>query len=185
MHKHPLFRHILFSLLFLFALTWTIFTRPSPSKTTSGRIPQPQVGFLAPNFDLSGLSGESVNLADLQGHVVVLNFWASWCPPCRSEMPAMQQLYQTYRNQGLIILAVNVSFQDTPTAMQLFLDSFAPSYPILLDPKATAYRLYEIQSLPTTFFIGQDGTIRDLAIGGPLTFAGLSNRVRPLLQKVP
>jgi thiol-disulfide isomerase/thioredoxin len=143
------------------------------------------VGFPAPAFSLTDLSGQTVNLADLRGKVVLLNFWASWCPPCRAEMPAIEQAYQSYRGRGLVVLAVNASYQDTPGGMETFLGSFAHSYLILRDENGTANRLYAVGSLPTTFFIGRDGTIRDMVIGGPLTAAGLSARIEPLLQEAP
>ena len=85
----------------------------------------------------------------------------------------------------MVVLAINASNQDTPGAMQAFLGSFTHSYPILLDPNGEVGRLYAVYSLPTTFFIGRDGTIRDLVVGGPLTVAGLSNRVEALLQEKP
>jgi cytochrome c biogenesis protein CcmG, thiol:disulfide interchange protein DsbE len=181
----PLFRRSLFTALLLLGLGWTILSRPAAAPTTDGRIPAPQVGFLAPPFSLTTLDGQTVDLSAYQGQVVLLNFWASWCPPCRAEMPAIQQVYQSYRDQGLVVLAINASYQDTPAARQSFLGSFAYSFPILLDDGSTVNRLYAVYSLPTTFFIDRKGTIRDLVVGGPLTAAGLSARVETLLQEAP
>ena len=126
-------RRILSLALLLLGLGWTVLSRPAAASTTAGRIPAPQVGFLAPAFKLTDLDGQTVNLSDYQGQVVLFNFWASWCPPCRSEMPAIQQVYESYRDQGLEVLAVNASYQDTSAAMQTFLGSFEHSFPILLD----------------------------------------------------
>jgi cytochrome c biogenesis protein CcmG, thiol:disulfide interchange protein DsbE len=181
----PLIRRSLYIALLLLGLGWTILSRPAAASTTAGRIPAPQVGFLAPTFTLTNLDGQSVHLSDYQGQVVLLNFWASWCPPCRAEMPAIQQVYQNYRGQGLVVLAINASYQDTPAAMQTLLGSFAHSFPILLDKDSSVNRLYAVNSLPSTFFIDRQGTIRDLVIGGPLTTAGLSARVERLLQEAP
>jgi len=178
-------RRILSLALLLLGLGWTVLSRPAAASTTAGRIPAPQVGFLAPAFKLTDLDGQTVNLSDYQGQVVLLNFWASWCPPCRSEMPAIQQVYESYRDQGLAVLAVNASYQDTSAAMQTFLGSFEHSFPILLDENGAVNRLFAVNSLPTTFFIGRDGTIHDLVVGGPLTAAGLSARVEVLLQETP
>ena len=184
----PVPRKILYLAVLLLGLVWTVLSRPpagAAGTATAGRIPAPQAGFLAPAFALTDLSGQSVNLSDYRGKIVILNFWASWCPPCRAEMPAIQQMYQSYQGQGLIVLAVDASNQDTPGAMQTFLRSFEHSFPILLDSTGEVNRLYAISSLPTTFFIGRDGTIRDLVIGGPLTIAGLSTRIKALFQEKP
>jgi len=178
-------RRGLYLAILLLGVAWTVYSRPLAGSTTSGQIPAPQVGFLAPSFTLTDLHGQTVSLSDYQGKVVLLNFWASWCPPCRAEMPAIQQVYQSYQERGLDVLAINVSNQDTPRAMQDFLGTFAHSYPILLDTNGEVGRLYAVNSLPTTFFIGRDGIIQELVFGGPLTVAGLSNRVEALLQEKP
>jgi cytochrome c biogenesis protein CcmG, thiol:disulfide interchange protein DsbE len=184
----PVYRRILFLAILLLGFAWTVLSRPaegSAGAIMAGRIPAPQVGFLASPFTLTELTGKTIQLSDYQDQVVVLNFWASWCPPCRVEMPAIQQLYQTYQSQGLVVLAINTSYQDLPADMQTFIASFMHTYPILLDKDGEVNRQYAVSSLPTTFFIGRDGMIRDLVIGGPLTLAGLSNRVEALLQELP
>jgi cytochrome c biogenesis protein CcmG, thiol:disulfide interchange protein DsbE len=171
--------------LVLLGVVWTLLSRPATALTTAGEGTVPQVGFMAPAFTLTDLDGQNVNLSDHLGKVVVLNFWASWCPPCRAEMPAIQQVYQDFQDQGLVVLAVNVANQDTMTAMLTFLGSFEHTFPILLDENGAVNRLYAVSSLPTTFFIDREGMIRDLVVGGPLTTAGLSARVESLLQEVP
>ncbi|HVM72896.1 MAG TPA: redoxin domain-containing protein [Anaerolineales bacterium] len=181
----PVSRRVLYLAIFLLGLAWTVLSRPAAGVTTSGQIPAPQVGFAAPAFTLAEQNGQSVSLSDTRGKVVILNYWASWCPPCRAEMPAIQQVYQSYQARGLIVLAINASNQDRLAAMQAFLGSFAHSYPILLDTNGEAGRLYAVNSLPTTFFIGRDGMIQDLVVGRPLTVAGLSSRVEVLLQEKP
>ena len=181
----PGLRRILYIAFLLLGLIWTVFSRPVAGATTNGRIPAPQVGFLAPAFTLTDLHGQTVSLSDYQGQVVLLNFWASWCPPCRAEMPAIQQVYENYRNRGLIVLSINASYQDVPAKMKTFLESFTYSFPILLDERGAVNQIYAISSLPTTFFIDRDGKVRDLVIGGPLTIAGLSARIEALLQESP
>jgi cytochrome c biogenesis protein CcmG/thiol:disulfide interchange protein DsbE len=181
----PVIRRILYLTVLLLGLGWVVLSRPAAGSTTAGRIPAPQVGFQAPAFTLTNLAGQIVNLSDYQGQVVLLNFWASWCPPCRAEMPAFEQVYQSYQGRGLVVLAVNASNQDTPEDRSAFLGSFTHSFTILPDESGAVNQLYAITSLPTTFFIGRDGTIRDVVIGGPLTIAGLSTRVETLLQEVP
>jgi cytochrome c biogenesis protein CcmG, thiol:disulfide interchange protein DsbE len=182
---HSVSRRILYLAIFLLGFGWTVVSRPAVSSTTAGRIPAPQVGFLGPSFKLTDLSGQTVNLSDYQGQAIMLNFWASWCPPCRVEMPAFQQVFQSYQDQGLVVLAVNASYQDVPADMKIFLETFTPSFPILLDDSGLVARLYAISSLPTTFIIGKDGTIREIIVGGPLSFAGLSTRAEALLQEAP
>ena len=178
-------RRGLYLAIFLLCVAWTVYSRPLTGSTTSGQTPSPQVGFLAPVFSLTDLHGQTVSLSDYQGRVVLLNFWASWCPPCRAEMPAIQQVYVNYRNRGLIVLSINASYQDVPAKMKTFLGSFTTSFPILLDERGAVNRLYAISSLPTTFFIGRDGKVHDLVIGGPMTIAGLSARIEALIQETP
>ena len=178
-------RRLLFSLLFLLAAAWTVFTRPAPGAPVAADMSAPQVGFTAPAFSFQALDGQRENLADLRGRAVVLNFWASWCPPCRAEMPAVQTVYVHYRDRGLVVLAVDAGAQDSPANMQTFLDGFAHSYIILRDESGALNRLYAVGALPTTYFIGRDGKVHDLVIGGPLSEAGLSARVEALLQEVP
>jgi cytochrome c biogenesis protein CcmG/thiol:disulfide interchange protein DsbE len=178
-------RRVLYLAIFLLGFVWMVQSRPAIGSTTAGRIPAPQVGFLAPSFVLTGQDGQVVNLSDYRGQVVILNFWVSWCPPCRAEMPAIQQVYQSYQSQGLVVLAVDAAYQDAPDKMQSFLGSFAHSYLILRDEDGAVNQRYAVGSLPTTFFIDRDGIIRDLVVGGPLTYAGLSSRVENLIQETP
>jgi thiol-disulfide isomerase/thioredoxin len=181
----PVNRRGFYLAIFLLGLAWTVYNHPSAGATTAGQIFAPQVGFLAPAFTLTDLHGQTVSLSDYHGQVVLLNFWASWCPPCRAEMPAIQQVNENYRNRGLIVLSINASYQDVPAKMKTFLGSFTYSSPILLDERGVVNQLYAISSLPTTFFIDRDGKVRDLVIGGPLTISGLSARIEALLQESP
>ncbi len=184
----PLLRRISYLAIVLLAIGWTVLSRPAAGAAggvPSERMPAAQVGFAAPPFTLTDMDGHTVHLSDYPGKVVLLNFWASWCHPCRSEMPAIQQTYQAYQSRGLVVLEVNASYQDTPASMRTFLGSLTYTYPILLDETGEVNRLYGVGALPTTFFIGRDGTIRDMAIGGPMSLAGLSTRVEALLQETP
>lgn len=170
-------------ILFL-GLLWIGFSRVTDNSTTSGKIPAPQPGFLAPEFSLEDMNGEKVSLASLRGRPVLLNFWASWCPPCRSEMPAMQELFAEYEDQGFTILAVNATNQDDLADMKRFVEGNQLQFPILLDQTGSAGNLYNIQSLPTSFFINQDGIVEDLVIGG-MSEALLRIRVKALLNEPP
>jgi peroxiredoxin len=165
------------------ALGWVWVSRAPQGSTTAGLIPAPQTGFLAPAFSLSTLDGQQIKSDDLRGKVVLLNIWATWCPPCRAEMPAMQQVYQEYQAQGFEILAVNSTAQDTFANLDPFVTEYGLTFPILLDPQGDVTRLYQARSLPTSFFIGRDGIIREIVVGGPMDEALLRARVEKLLQE--
>src|SRR5512141_2878583 len=100
----------LFSMLvLLISAGWVVFTPQPEGAVTGGKIPAPREGFLAPDFSLQDIQGRPVRLSDLRGKPVLINLWASWCPPCQAEMPALQKVYESYAAQGLIILAVNTA----------------------------------------------------------------------------
>jgi cytochrome c biogenesis protein CcmG/thiol:disulfide interchange protein DsbE len=150
--------------------------------TTSGRIPSPQEGFLAPEFTLERLGGEEIGLSDLAGQSVIVNLWASWCPPCRAEMPALEAVYQTYADDGLEILAVNMSTQDSLPQAAAFVQDLGLSFPILLDRQGEVARLYQSRALPSTFFIDSQGVIYRVVIGGPISEVVLQTTVEELLE---
>ena len=180
----PIPRRILPVFLLLLGLAWAWFSRPDPSSVTGGMIPAPQAGFLAPDLTLETTAGETINLAALRGQPVIVNFWASWCPPCRAEMPALQAVYDDYQDR-VVILAVNATNQDTLPDALAFQAGSGLTFPILLDTDGTAQRAYAITSLPTTYFIDAGGIISELVIGGPMTEAGLRARIESLLEENP
>src|SRR5215813_1736901 len=118
---------------------------------------------LAPDFLLKDLNGNSVRIRDLRGKVVLLNFWATWCPSCRFEMPSMEALYKEFSGQGLILLAIN--FRESPQEIQSFYKEHNLSIRALLDSSAEAFVRYEAWSLPTTFLIDRRGFIVGRVIG--------------------
>lgn len=118
----------------------------------------------APDFSLRNLSGASVSLSDFRGKVVLLNFWATWCPPCKAEMPSMESLYRQMKDDGLVILAVNIE-QNGPETVARFLKENPHSFPILFDDQAEVQKLYGVYKFPETFVIRKDGTIDDRVIG--------------------
>ncbi len=125
--------------------------------------PLPRVGHPAPNFTLSNLDGEQVTLSDLRGQVVVLNFWATWCGPCRVEMPEFETVYGKWKGQGVVILGINV-FED-PSRVSGAAAEMGITFPILLDREGQVAQSYEILGYPTTFLIDRDGIIQGLQIG--------------------
>lgn len=136
------------------------------------------VGSPAPDFELKNLVGNDVTLADYRGNVVVVNFWATWCPPCRAEMPGIQAVYDTYKDQGMIVLAVNA--QEDQDTIQSFVMETGFTFPILPDPYGQAIRAYGVRSFPATFVIDREGRI-DTIHQGQITPDELETMVRPLL----
>lgn len=121
-------------------------------------------GKSAPSFTLEDLSGKQVSLQQYRGKVVFLNFWATWCIPCREEMPAMEQLQQLFQRQGLVILAVNL--KESPEQVKAFFDQHRLSFLALLDRNGSVSRAYSVMGLPTTYLIGREGTLLAQGIGG-------------------
>jgi len=143
-------------------------------------VASPVAGRAAPDFTLQSAVGQSIALADLRGQVVVLNFWATWCPPCRAEMPALQEVYEARRADGLMVLAVNQN--EAPDQVKSFGLELHLAFPLLLDPGYVVSDRYRIGLLPSTFFIDRDGVIRDVVFGGPMNRALIESKVAPLLE---
>nr|WP_263326689.1 redoxin domain-containing protein [Neobacillus sp. Marseille-Q6967] len=120
-----------------------------------------KVGAKAPDFELKTLAGDTVKLSDLKGKKVMLNFWATWCPPCKAEMPAMEQLHKELGDE-VVILAVNI---DPHLDVKAFVDENGITFPIPLDEKDEVNELYQILSIPTTYFIDSNGNIGNKYIG--------------------
>ena len=150
--------------------------------TTGGLIPSPREGFLAPEFTLESLAGDQISLSDVRGKIIVLNLWASWCPPCRAEMPALQRVYQENHERGLEVLAVNITAQDNLTAVEAFVQEFNLTFPILLDTSGKVGKAYLMRAFPTTFFIDQKGVIQRVIVGGPMSEVTLQSTVDQLLE---
>ena len=112
----------------------------------------------APDFTLKSRSGENLKLSEFRGDVVLINFWASWCGPCRQEMPLLDQLYQRYNPVGFTILGVNVE-ENSDQAMQL-LKEVPVSFPILFDTQNKVSKLYHLVGMPSTMIVDRDGNIR-------------------------
>lgn len=118
---------------------------------------------LAPDFTLKSNNGDNVRLQEQRGNVVLVNFWASWCGPCREEMPHLQALQQAYQDLGFTILAVNVD--ENPAKANILLDDIAVSFPILFDQDDSTSKLYDVRAMPTTVIIDRDGNQRFVHMG--------------------
>ncbi len=123
-----------------------------------------KIGDPPPRFTLAGLDGKTVTIPDdLAGKAVVIHFWADWCPYCLDEMPVLESLYRQYRQQGLVIYAVNVG--QGPEAAKAFVDRVRVSYPVLLDREGRTAKQYDVLGLPRTFFLDRKGRIKYKLLG--------------------
>ncbi len=120
-------------------------------------------GGQAPAFELPTADGQTVALAGLEGKIVLLNFWATWCPPCREEMPSMERLHQEFKAQGLAVLAVNI--QESPKQVAPFMRAFRLTFPALLDSEMKVTALYQVRGLPVTYLIDRTGRLIGQAVG--------------------
>ena len=133
-------------------------TTSQPSTTDNEGL---KIGAKAPDFELKTLSGETVKLSSLKGKKVMLNFWATWCPPCKAEMPDMEKFYKQ-SGKDVVILAVNI---DPQLDVKGFVDEYGITFPILLDDKDEVNESYQILSIPTTYFINSKGVIQNKYTG--------------------
>lgn len=129
-----------------------------------------KVGEKAPDFTLQTLDGKTVKLSDYRGKKVFLNYWATWCPPCREEMPEMQRFHEKYGDE-VVVLAVNgTGTEDSEKAVRDYILEGEYTFPVLLDKELEINQTYQIISIPTTYFIGTDGVIQEERMVGPMTF---------------
>ncbi|HSK87686.1 MAG TPA: TlpA disulfide reductase family protein [Anaerolineales bacterium] len=175
-------RRIIYFIVLALGFAWMLVSADRSGVSTSGKIPAPQQGFLAPDFELKTPEGETVRLSDLRGQAVLVNLWATWCPPCRAEMQSIEKVYQEYKEQGFTVLAVNMTYQDDPSAVMPFVDDQGLTFPILLDETGEVGDAYQLQSLPSSYFIGRDGIINEVVIGGPMSEALLRTRIEDILK---
>ena len=166
----------------LLGLVWIWQSRAQSQAITGQAIAAPTIGFSAPDFNLETSTGGMVKLSDLLGRPVIINVWASWCPPCRAEMPALEKVSQEYQTTGLVLLGINATQQDSRANVLAFIQEKHLTFPILYDEDGRVYQVYQVRALPTTFFIRPDGTILDIAVGGPLSEAFLRIRIEQLLE---
>lgn len=162
--------------------SWIWFSKVPEDRIGISREQIPYVGFAAPDFSLGTIHGEIVSLSTLKGQPVIINLWASWCPPCRAEMPALQNVHEEYNEQGLVILAINATNQDNLEDARKFIQGHKITLPVLLDETGEISDLYRLQSLPTTYFVDGKGVIQEIVIGGPMAEALLRVRAERLIE---
>src|SRR5437667_916120 len=123
------------------------------------------VGMTAPDFRLPDLQGKTQRLSDYRGKVVFLNFWATWCKPCKEEMPSMQVLWENLKNQDFMMLAVSMDRVTTTKDIPSFVESLKLSFPILTDSWGQTDKRYKLMGVPETYIIDQNGVLREKVIG--------------------
>lgn len=138
----------------------------------------------APDFTLEALDGSQVRLADLKGQVVLVNIWATWCPPCVREIPRLERTYQRYRDQGFVLLGMNTTYQDDRAKVATFVRDQGISYPILFDMDGTVGRAYASSLMPSSFLIDRAGKIVLVRVG-EVDEAQLQEQVAALLADSP
>jgi len=134
--------------------------------STGKSAPVPIVDSPAPDFTLQALDGGEVGLSQFRGQPVLINFWASWCAPCRAEMPDLVRVYEAHKAEGFVLLGVNLTFQDSLPDVRAFVEAFKMSFPVLLDDTGQVTNdLYRLRGLPLSVFVNRSGIIARLHIG--------------------
>jgi len=146
------------AIMVVLAIFWLIF-RSSPVQT----VVPPQIGVTLRDFTLEDVNGETVRLSDYKGKHVLINTWATWCPPCKAEMPLLNQYYQAHAAEGFVILAINAG--DTQAEVASFVNQSGLKFPVLLDPGTQLLNQMAIHSFPTSILIGRDGVVKAIHIG--------------------
>jgi len=123
----------------------------------------PEIGKLALDFQLTDIDGQFISLSGFQGEPVLLNFWATWCGPCRVEMPYIQEVNNRRSEHGVVVLSINIG--ESLTRVEEFMRDYNLSFPVLLDFEGNVAERYNVGAIPTTYFIDSDGIIRDMQIG--------------------
>ncbi len=172
--------------VFLLGGAWTQISRLPPPDVAGGAPPaSPREGFAAPDFTLELLGGGTVTLSELRGQAVMVNLWASWCPPCRAEMPAIERAYQDLKDDGLLVVAVNTTYQDSEAAAAGFVAEFGLTFPVALDRNGAVSNRYQLRGLPSTYFIDRQGIIRSVVVGGPMSEGLIRAKIEEILKETP
>lgn len=175
------------ALVLLILTGWVIYDTLSKNKASSvkdgvkseGQVAEGiEVGNRAPDFALQTLDGEKIALSDFRGKRVILNIWATWCPPCRAEMPDMQKFYEQYKNERVEIVAVNLTRSERqPEHVARFIQEYGITFTVVLDEKGEVSRQYEAQAIPTSYLIDSRGIIRKKMIG-PMSYDWLVDQMK-------
>lgn len=171
-------------LVLIFGGLWLILSRISigvssvANDTVISSEPAPIAGHPAPDFELKSLEGEIIRLSDYKGRPVIVNFWATWCPPCRAEFPDFQKV-AVENGDNIVIIGVNHTSSDSPQLIPDFVDEFGITFPIVLDETGETVKTYQVVGLPTTVFIDRNGIIQEV-FTGPINKAYIDVRLAKL-----
>lgn len=147
--------------ILVFLVGYAIYFAINPSNPKVGV----SEGSTAPDFELKTLSGDSLSLSSVKGKKVIINFWATWCPPCRSEMPDMQKIQDEHKDD-VVVLAVNLTNSESSVdTVKKFVDELELTFPVLLDEKGEINNQFEVLSYPTSYFIDENGVIQTKFVG--------------------
>ncbi len=171
-------RILLYLLVLLAGAAWITISAGTTIET--GKTSAPQAGFTAPDFMLKTPEAKNTRCPGSKASRVV-NFWATWCPPCRAEMPAIEKMYREYKDQGLVVLAVNMTYQDDLEGRAICRNMVSP-FPSCSKRQATVGAAYQLRSLPSSYFINRAGIIQEVVIGGPMSEALLRTRIEQILK---
>jgi cytochrome c biogenesis protein CcmG/thiol:disulfide interchange protein DsbE len=164
----------------LLGTIWIGITRVEASEVNpTGRPPSPDIGHPAPEFSLVAADGDTLALDDLKGQPVLINFWATWCPPCRAEIPALEAASQVFDGQA-VILGINV--QENPDRVVNFMAELDMTYPVVFDEDVAIAQTYRVRAYPTTYFVDARGVIVDIYTG-PLNEPLLLARLGELVEE--
>jgi peroxiredoxin len=153
-----------------------------PTPTLDPSLPTaPHIGSVAPNFSLQTVNGDEVELHDLRGEAVMVNYWVTWCVPCIEEMPVLEKLHREYQDQGFTLLSVNGIAQDDMNKVLSTLGEFDITFPVALDKDDSVYSEFQVRFMPTSFFIDQQGVIQHIQLGST-TEEGFRSRIEDLLS---
>ncbi|MFO3796841.1 MAG: TlpA family protein disulfide reductase [Anaerolineales bacterium] len=166
------------ALILIGVVAMVMVSRPSEAQEREVSAMPARVEFAAPSLTLSDLKGQSHSLSDYQGQVVLVNLWATWCPPCKAEMPTLNAYYQAHREKGFALIAINAG--DPAEMVRDFVKTYNLSLIVWLDPQNQASRAFQVMSYPSSFVIDRKGTVR-LAWVGAITRNMLEKYVTPLI----
>ncbi len=173
------------AIIILFGLLgWTVYDTAFKGKSSSSidnnsssYVEGINKGNRAPDFKLQTLDGQTVALSDFRGKKVIVNMWATWCPPCRAEMPDMQKFYEKYKDEGVEILAVNLTqAEKNKEDVARFLKDYGITFTVVLDEMGEVSEKYQAQAIPTSYLIDSKGIIRE-KITGPMSYDWMVEKI--------
>lgn len=165
--------------IFAVVLVIGVFTIISNLSATDSK-KYPIEGSKAPDFSLVGLDGKTHALSDFKGKMIVVNFWGTFCPPCKDEMPALQRQYEKWSGQGVVFLGINLD--KNKVTVQSFMDQYKLNLPVLLDAKEAVRKQFGVVNYPTTFFIASDGKVAVKKVG-EMTESYINDTITSIVSK--